>query len=300
MWPAVVAVLLILLAVGAGAGGLLAYRWRRANRSRRRERRLSLAAVRDDLLRVQRTLRRQQLERDLAAAGRSPRFPIEFTAQFGEDEFLFEAFAGKLEGVFIEVGAHDGRYNAVTFPFEAVGWRGLLVEPLPTPFAKCQACRPASIVVNAALGPAGSSGFATFTEVRGGGLDEQRSFLGDDQANARFLEGRGKTLVRIQTPLTTMDALLETHGARLGPEIDFAVIDVEGGELALLQGFDLARWRPKLLLIEDEDRPRDIPVREWVERHGYLRAGRHTINSAYVRIDLNELTARVQSILRPM
>jgi FkbM family methyltransferase len=54
----------------------------------------------------------------------------------------------------------------------------------------------------------------------------------------------------IDVPCTTLDTLLGLipHYAQYG--IDLVVIDTEGHDLAVLQGFDLKKWRPRLLLIE--------------------------------------------------
>ena len=49
--------------------------------------------------------------------------------------------------------------------------------------------------------------------------------------------------------VTTLDALLEGHTGG----IDFVVLDLEGHELAALEGFDLERWRPSVLLVENND-----------------------------------------------
>jgi hypothetical protein len=48
--------------------------------------------------------------------------------------------------------------------------------------------------------------------------------------------------------MKTLDRVLEEAHAS---EIDFISLDVEGMELDVLRGFDLARWQPSLLLIED-------------------------------------------------
>ncbi len=290
----------------AGVTGLaawLGYRAHRAARQRRRAHRLTVTAALDEVLRLRRQLRRASLQSALTSAGRDFRLPFRFTSETGEDEFLFELFDGRLDGRYVEVGAHDGETCSVTLPFEAVGWTGVLIEPLPAEFARCRAARPNSRVVNAALGPTGSTGTDTFTVVRGETRSGQHSFLGQDAGRARHLSRRGKTIDHVEVRLTTMDAVLAEHlpaTAALGDApIDFAVIDVEGGELGLLQGFDLARWKPSVLLIEDFDRPADDPVRAHVQSHGYTRCGRQRHNSVYVRTELESLVAKAHEMARP-
>jgi hypothetical protein len=47
----------------------------------------------------------------------------------------------------------------------------------------------------------------------------------------------------------TLDSILSQVGAPAS--IDFVSIDVEGHEIDVLDGFDLARWLPKILVVED-------------------------------------------------
>jgi hypothetical protein len=67
----------------------------------------------------------------LRLAGRTATLPVDFSAQFGEDILLWDIFRGQNDGFFIEVGAYDGVELSVSYIFEALGWRGLLVEALP-------------------------------------------------------------------------------------------------------------------------------------------------------------------------
>ena len=53
----------------------------------------------------------------------------------------------------------------------------------------------------------------------------------------------------IEVPVRTLDDVLIE--ARAPVEFELLSIDVEGHELEVLGGFDLARWRPRLILLED-------------------------------------------------
>ena len=218
----------------------------------------------------------------LAVGNGAGRPKPEFRSQNGEDVLLWALLGGAAIGRFIEVGAFDGFSFSVSYGFESVGWTGLLVEPLPDQFAACVARRGTfSRVVNAALGPAGSAGEAEFTVVGGG---EMLSFLSLTDGHATRL-ARETTIVprTVRAPLTSMDALLEADPAMDKPgAIDFAVIDVEGGELALLQGFDLTRFRPRVLLVEDNAMGRDTTVRKLIEAQGYWCVGNLEANDVFI------------------
>jgi len=53
----------------------------------------------------------------------------------------------------------------------------------------------------------------------------------------------------IEVPVRTLDDVLTE--ARVPAGFDFLSVDVEGHELDVLSGFDFARWRPRLILLED-------------------------------------------------
>ena len=82
-----------------------------------------------------------------------------------------------------------------------------------------------------------------------------------------------------QIEMTDIDSYCKEHKIA---RIDFLKIDVEGHEIAVLRGFDLSRWRPRVMLIEDKS---DLHVTE-VERHmsesGYRRFYRSGGNDWYV------------------
>lgn len=228
----------------------------------------------------------------LERAGRRPGMPLTFRSGSGEDLFLFWLFEARLGGRYIEVGAYDGVTHSVTYVFEALGWTGVLIEPLPASAAQCAAARPGSRTVHAALGPAGSSGFAELTQVGSGHDAEKKSFLDSTQRQRKIIRNLGPaTTVRV--PLTTMDEVLKDEPAG----IDFAVIDVEGGEPALLRGFDLRRHRPRVLIIEDKSDGADREVLSIVLPQGYTLAGRVSDNRVFVRDDEADLLARAVELV---
>lgn len=61
-------------------------------------------------------------------------FPLqaEYYGQCAQDKLLFEHyFWGKKEGVFVDIGAHNGVTYSNSYFFEKLGWKGLCVEPIP-------------------------------------------------------------------------------------------------------------------------------------------------------------------------
>ena len=85
----------------------------------------------------------------------------------------------------------------------------------------------------------------------------------------------------IRVPVRTLDSILEEAGSPAA--FDFLSIDVEGHEIEVLQGFDLARWRPRLVMIEDH--VADLSKHRYLNAAGYRIIRRYENNGWYVPRD---------------
>ncbi len=267
----------------------------RYKRLRRRLGRLERAEA-EMLLLVKPICSRQQFER-MAREGKTPRREIEFRSQFGEDVLLWHLFDGKTDGFYIEVGAYDGYTYAVTYAFECMGWTGLLVEPIPERHAACKALRKWSQVEHAALSKKGSTGTATFAHITSAKHDyEASSFLPGSVTKKRFMRPpsskKGGGTSSITVPLTTMDNLLRDYKGT----VDFMVLDVEGAEMNLLDGFDLDRYKPGVMIVEDQAMGADRTLLEYLEGKGYQHVMWLSYNRVFVRRDRADLLDRVKQV----
>jgi hypothetical protein len=68
--------------------------------------------------------------------------------------------------------------------------------------------------------------------------------------------------------------------ARVPIGFDFLSIDVEGHEIEVLRGFDLARWQPRLILLEDH--VADLAKHRYLTAAGYRIILRYENNGWYV------------------
>ena len=156
---------------------------------------------------------------------------------------LLEDIVDDEPGVFVEAGAHDGYTQSNTYYLERfLGWQGLLVEAVPELFEKARARRRRSIVTHAAL--VGPERNGTETMVHFGDL---ASTLGDPRHAAGGLNNAGRNAYEVSVPGRTLSALIDE--AALGRP-DLIVLDVEGHELDVLRGLDLARHGPEFLMVE--------------------------------------------------
>jgi FkbM family methyltransferase len=187
-----------------------------------------------------------------------------------EDELKFEFFGGSHVGYFVDIGANDPRDGSQTWPFEQLGWEGVLVEPQHHLAERLRQERRAKVYGVACSSPKNSGKSATLN------LAGIHTSLNPDFFVAGMQRvGTSNVLLR------TLDEIL--IDAKAPAPIDFVSIDVEGHELEVLEGFDLNRWRPRLILIEDL--AFNLGTHRHLTRRGYKWMRRTGINGWYVPAD---------------
>lgn len=187
-----------------------------------------------------------------------------------ENELKSEFFEGQTSGFFIEVGAADPYSESQSLQFEEVGWKGVLIEPLPEFAIELRRERTAQVFNVACSSPSNA------------GKKMQLHAAGMLSSLDRSLMAPGAAVERIvDVPVKTLDQILIEANARA--PIDFMSVDVEGHEIEVLRGMDFARWQPRLVLVEDH--VRNLLVVRYMRSVGY-RLLRHThYNGWYVPAD---------------
>lgn len=197
-----------------------------------------------------------------------------YQSQHGEDVWLARYFGGKTTGFFVEVGAYDGIVLSNSYYFERLGWTGVLVEPHPGKAAACRANRPGSRVCECAAVSSADITSIELLDVLGG---EVYSTTVESDYNLKRLRDYGLASHKIVVSGRTLDSILDEARP---PAIDFVSIDVEGAEIEVLRGFDIARWRPRLVMVESPARRTD-DVRSYFVSHGYAYLRSININDIY-------------------
>jgi len=180
---------------------------------------------------------------------------------------LKQAFLGQIQkGYFVDVGAFRPEEGSQTYDLEQRGWTGVLVEPQPKLAEDLRRRRSARVFAAACSSPRNSGTLMTLNLASG-----HSSF--DPRLNIAEVKPHGTVEVKVRT----LDEILAEAGAR---HVDFVSIDVEGHEIEVLDGFDLARWRPRLILIEDF--LLNLRLHRYLQRRGYRWLRRTGINNWYV------------------
>ncbi|MGH2858071.1 MAG: FkbM family methyltransferase [Solirubrobacteraceae bacterium] len=159
-------------------------------------------------------------------------------------------------GFFVEAGANDGYHQSNTYRLErALGWRGVLIEPVPSLYRAAVRERPGARVFNCAL----VSRTYAQDDVRliYGGMMTTVAGTRETEAADRSWAQAAHAMVQ-EAPehdfvvrARTLSSILDEVSA---PEIDFLSLDVEGFETQVLEGLDLTRHAPRWILVEVRER----------------------------------------------
>ena len=183
-----------------------------------------------------------------------------------EVELVQAFFGGRCDGTFVEVGANDPFNRSATHHLEVLGWSGALVEPLPDCAAALRDGRTGTVFEAACVAPEQAGETATL-HVAGA----------HSSLDHRLAEPRSRTGTFIEVSVITLDEVIEQAAL---DRVDLLAVDTEGTEIDVLEGIDLARHAPKLILLEDH--VHDWSKCRYMRSRGYTLIRRTGYNSWYV------------------
>jgi FkbM family methyltransferase len=189
-------------------------------------------------------------------------------AQLGQDllALKFFSFYPARDKFFLDVGAFDGIGFSNTHLFFESGWRGVCVEPVLKNFVKLQKLYEGEEVITVRAAASDFDGqlelnVATIPWAEDWGSDVSSP---SDDAKERWPDYVWEKEV---VPTTTINKILNANKV---DRVDFVSIDVEGQELAVLRGFDLAKYQPHLIVVEYSNKFERQELSEHLKKHGYF------------------------------
>lgn len=201
----------------------------------------------------------------------------QFYGQFDNpkvDEAAWAYFGDNFIGHAIEVGACDGIFYSNTYAFELAGWTCLAIEPNPEWWSQLVKNRRHS----QPYAIASESGKATLNvyDIR----QADHSAVTGIKPDKRLVDGYAATLVKaVEVPTRTLEEAIKEAG--IFPKIDYVSIDTEGSELDVMEGFDIEKWKPKLVILENNYD--DIEIPQYMETRGYRRDKRVGVNDFFIQ-----------------
>jgi FkbM family methyltransferase len=194
-----------------------------------------------------------------------------FYSQFNQDSDLeTNIFKGYKNGIYVDVGAHDGISINNTLYFQKNNnWTGINIEPIKIVFDKLAINRPNDININCAVcNQDGETEFLCNT-----GYTEMLSGIKDtfDTRHWQRLqyenEQMGSTTEIIKVNTKRLETILDEHNIS---HINYLSIDVEGAEFEVIKSINFNKVFIDVVGFENNYNDTSIPVVKYLEDKNFV------------------------------
>lgn len=200
-----------------------------------------------------------------------------FYSQCGQDSFLENTiFKGFTNGIFVDIGAHDGKWINNTLYFEEQhNWTGINVEPIPDVYSKLIINRPKCINVNCAIDESESSSEFCLNI----GYSEAISGLVShyDERHKQRIINEQKSHVSISNKIMVntmrLDTLLDKYNIK---HIHYLSVDVEGAEFAVLKSINYENVFIDVIGFENNYEDTSTPIIQFLLDKGFVMIKKYT------------------------
>lgn len=168
-----------------------------------------------------------------------------YNAEFETDKYIRETFFPDFEyqGIMIEVGAGPTVFYSMSKHFRDNGWRCICIDPNPK-FVNDHKKNGNEIHQ---LAISNYEGESEFSIVSTGMWDNEYDGISYSGLEIKY-EMPNYKVDKIQVEVRTLNSLLDELTVE---NVDFISVDVEGSEIEAIEGFDVNRYNPKVILLEN-------------------------------------------------
>lgn len=189
-------------------------------------------------------------------------------SQHNEELIIRDFFKDRKNGFFVDVGCSHYEIGSTTYYLEKhLGWSGIGVDALAEFALGYVENRPNTRFFNFIVTDHSWSIEPFYRVVKSSGSSSKSKEWVEWLTTQLNIS---KEFQILYVPTITLTDLLEKNGIS---KIDFLSMDIEGGEEAALNGFDIERFRPKLVCIEmtwNIDK-----ILDYFSRHNYERIDKY-------------------------
>jgi FkbM family methyltransferase len=206
---------------------------------------------------------------------------LQYFSQSGQDYYLNKfVFNEKKGGVFLDIGANDGiRYSNTYFFEKIMQWSGICIEPHPSAFRQLQKNRECILLnccVSDKVDKVEFLAIEGYSEMLSGILTkyDERHIL----RVKKELELYGGETQLVEINSITIEKILADYSIT---KIDYCSIDTEGGELEILQQFDLKKI--DIFCFSIENNYGDKKIENYLGQYGYKLVKRCDADEIYIK-----------------
>lgn len=178
------------------------------------------------------------------------------------DEVLRSYFS-KNTGIFFDVGAFEPIRISNSYHFEKNGWDCYCFEANTDLIPELQSKR--KHVYNYAIANEDKES-VTFHVVQTSNWTAGFSAINISEDYKKIFPCEFQSVKLLTVPQRSLNSIIEQEIPEV-KEIDILSIDIEGGEYNCLQGLDLVKYKPKVIVIENV--MNDTSIRSYLELHKY-------------------------------
>jgi FkbM family methyltransferase len=163
-------------------------------------------------------------------------------SQWGEDQFIYEFFKGKRNGIYLDIGCfHPFMYSNTCLLYKK-GWRGINIDINPTSIDLFNIARPKDINLCTTINQT-KKVFEVYYD---------DPFSPVNTLSKNFYENlKNESAERSKKILVESKSIREILNiGKISQNVDFVNLDVEGMDYKILKNIDLSRLRPRLIAIE--------------------------------------------------
>lgn len=194
-------------------------------------------------------------------------------------------FSNIKSGFFVEVGAYDGMSWSNTFFLAGAGWQGIYIEPVQEQAEKCRNNHKDNNVIVEQCAIGSSSSLKEIFVSDALSTIDPRTKKAHDVIFGSSVENKQPVVI------VTLDSILKKHNVRNNFEL--LVVDTEGYEREVFNGFSLIEYRPKMIIVELCDMHNSFnayadlqqnakETRNHIEENNYIPVYIDAINTVFV------------------
>lgn len=199
-----------------------------------------------------------------------------YYGQFETDRLISEYFENGYIGTCIDVGAENPIEGNNTYFFEQKGWNVYCIEANPFQFERLKNSRKNAFSFAVGCENLMNVDFTVCSIFGGANQGAVSSLKVDERLLSEHIQ-YGATLSKVKVNVKTLNSFLEEQKI---DKIDFISVDTEGTEIDVLKGFDITKYQPKLMIIENNYNYSE--VEEYLKNFNYRKDKRIEVNDFYI------------------